>query len=175
MKRVIPIIALVFLYSCGENTNRVRYNPYELSPGSNPASIGFEIPFKTTSSNVKTIHIKLNDVEGTEAIFDTGCSGLLISTLEAASLAKQGTLSSNDNLGQVRSSIADGSVIVNAQYSIGEISVTDVNGVVHTISNVTATVVDNIDADVLVGNSVIDQLASTSYTIDLANSVIRFQ
>ena len=173
MKRIIPIIALVFLCSCGENPNKAKYNPYEITPNSNNSQV-FEIPFKTTSSNVKTIHIKLNDVEGTEAIFDTGCSGLLISTLEAVSLVKQGTLSSNDNLGQACGSIADGSVIVNMQYSIGEVSVTDVKGVVHTVSNVTATVVDNIEADVLVGNSVIDQLAATSYTVDLANSVIRF-
>lgn len=174
MKKAIPILALLILSSCGQNPNRVKYNPYEISPDQTKSS-GFEIPYKPTSSNVKTIHIKLNDVEGIDAIFDTGCSGLLISSLEAASLVKQGTLSNNDNLGQARSSIADGSVIINEQYSIREVSVTDLNGVVHTVSNVVATVVDNIDADVLVGNSVIDQLASTSYTIDLANSIIRFQ
>lgn len=162
------------LCSCAQNSNKVKYNPYDIARDTIVSS-AFEIPYKSTSSNVKTIHIKLNDVEGVEAIFDTGCSGLLISTLEAVSLAKQGTLTSNDNLGQSRSSIADGSIMVNSRYSIGEVSVTDINGIVHVVSNVVATVVDNIEADVLVGNSIIDQLAVTSYTIDLANSVIRFQ
>lgn len=174
MKKVIPVLALLILSSCGQNPNKVKYNPYEISPDKTK-TFSFEIPFKTTSSNVKTIHIKLNDVEGIDAIFDTGSSGLLLSTLEAVSLVKQGTLSNSDNLGQALSSIADGSVIINEQYNIREVSVTDLNGNVHTVSNVVATVVDNIEADVLVGNTVIDQLTSTAYTIDLANSVIRFQ
>lgn len=175
MKRIIPVIVILLLYSCGENPNRVKYDPYAISNNEIVSSTAFDIPFKTTPSNVKTIHVKLNDVEGTDAIFDTGCSGFLISLLEAQALAKQGTLTKYDERDPSYSSIADGSVILNAQYRIGEVSVTDVNGNVHSVGNVIATVVENPEANVLVGNTIIDQLATTSYTIDLVNSIIHFQ
>lgn len=175
MKRIIPIILIVLTCSCGHNQNRVKYNPYTISDNEGSSSNYFEIPFKTHPSNVKTIYVKMNDVSGTDAIFDTGCSGFLISLLEAQELAKHGTLTEYDERDASYSSIADGSVVLNAKYRIGEVSVTDVNGKVHSVGNVTATVVENPRADVLVGNAIIDQLATTSYTIDLVNSVIRFQ
>lgn len=172
---LFPVLAsCLLIMSCSENPKKVKYNPYEITSNSGNTS-SYEIPFKTTSSNVKTIHIKLNDVEGVDAIFDTGCSGLLLSKLEAARLIKAGTLTDNNYVNTAASSIADGSVIMNEQYEIGVVSVTDLNGIVHSVSNVVATVVDNAIADVLVGNTVIDQLATTGYTIDIANSVIRFQ
>lgn len=172
MKRIIPIILIVLTCSCG---HRVKYDPYTISDNKGSSSNYFEIQFKTHPSNVKTIYVKMNDVSGTDAIFDTGCSGFLISLLEAQELAKHGTLTKYDERDASYSSIADGSVVLNAEYRIGEVSVTDVNGKVHSVGNVTATVVENPRADVLVGNAIIDQLAKTSYTIDLVNSVIRFE
>ena len=39
----------------------------------------FVIAYKQTNSGVKTVHVKLNDAASFDAIFDTGCAGMLIS------------------------------------------------------------------------------------------------
>ena len=43
----------------------------------------FIVAFDETESGVKTIHLKFNEAASFNAIFDTGCSGLLISMQEA--------------------------------------------------------------------------------------------
>ena len=72
-------------------------------------------------------------------------------------------------------SFADGTVIKNDVYNIREITITDKNGQSHTLRDIKATVVDNPGAEILIGSSVIDNLAKKSYTVDLEKKVIRFQ
>lgn len=177
MKHVIPLMLLsVILVACGQKTT---YDPYKLSPQNDSVvsvnGNGFEVDFKTNESNTKTIHIKLNDVVGKDALFDTGCSGMLISSLEIQDLLKEGAISKDDYLGESRSNIADGSVMTNARFNIREVSVTDKNGISHTLHDIAATVVENPGANILIGTAVIDNLATHSYTVDLDKKVIRFQ
>lgn len=139
-----------------------------------PADSSFTVAFNETKSGVKTIHIKFNDAAGFNAIFDTGCSGLLISVQEAMSLVKSGTLSLSDRVGTQQSSIASGEIMENEVFNIHTITILDINGKTHTLNDVPATVVRNPGAPVLVGNIVIDQLANQSYMVDLSRRVIVF-
>lgn len=168
--------SIMLLASCGQ---KKTYDPYSVSPENDSIIVSdddyFEIDFQSTEANVKTIHVKLNDAVGKNAIFDTGCSGLSISKLEYFDLLKEGRIADSDYRGEIQSVIADGSVIKNVAYNIREIAVTDKNGKVHILNDVVATVKDNLDADILVGTSVIDNWAKHSYTVDLENNVIRFQ
>ncbi len=177
MKQFIPLMLLsVILVACGQKTT---YDPYNVSPqGDSIISMngdGFEVDFKNNESNTKTLHIKLNDVVSKDALFDTGCSGMLISYLEFLDLLKEGAISKDDYLGESQSSIADGSVITNARFNIREVSITDKNGISHTLHDIAATVVENPGANILIGTAVIDNFATHSYTVDLDNNVIRFQ
>lgn len=139
-----------------------------------PIDYSFTIAFEETQSGVKTVHLKFNDTASFNAIFDTGCSGLLISMQEALSLVKAGTLSLSDRIGTQQSSIANGEIMENEVFNIHTVTITDVNGKAHTLNDIPATVANNPGAPVLVGNIVIDQLAKKSYTIDLSRRVIVF-
>lgn len=134
----------------------------------------FIVAFDETESGVKTIHLKFNEAASFNAIFDTGCSGLLISMQEAMSLVKAGTLSFSDRIGTQQSSIASGEIMENEVFNIHTVTIMDVNGKAHTLNDIPATVTNNPGAPVLVGNIVIDQLAKKSYTIDLSRRVIVF-
>lgn len=135
----------------------------------------FEIPYKQHENGVKTIHVKINDSVGYDAIFDTGCSGFTISTQEARSLVKAGTLTQDDLLGQTYSTIANGQTVANYVYNIRQLSFTDTNGEEHTIYDVPVTIMSNPTAPILIGNSVLENLASESFTVDLQNQRIIFQ
>lgn len=139
-----------------------------------PIDYSFTVAFDETESGVKTIHLKFNEAASFNAIFDTGCSGLLISMQEAMSLVKAGTLSLSDRIGTQQSSIASGEIMENEVFNIHTVTIMDVNGKAHTLNDIPATVANNPGAPVLVGNIVIDQLAKKSYTIDLSRRVIVF-
>lgn len=140
-----------------------------------PQEKGFSIAYKQDRNGIKTIHVKLNDVASFDAIFDTGCSGLLISLQEAMSLIKSGTLDQNDSIGIQSNSIANGDVIKNYVFNIHEVTLVDTKGRMHTIYDVPASIVENPKADVLVGNAVIDQFADYEYGVDLQRRVINFR
>lgn len=176
MKKIFYVLfaILVTISSC--SSKKDEYDPYKISTKEKKveSKSSFEVSFKETDSNVKTIHVKLNN-NGYDVLFDTGCSGVLISKLELVDLMKSGTLSETDRVGYVTSSIADGSLIRNPVYNIKKVTIVDNKGKEHTLTDIQATVVENASADILIGTSVIDNLAKKSYTVDLRKKVIIFQ
>lgn len=176
MKKIFYVL-LIALMATSCNSKKSEYNPYAIKETAKKdvEKNAFEVSFKKTASNVKTIHIKLNNTNGYDAIFDTGCSGLLISSLEFTDLVKAGTIATSDYIGEENSSIANGAVVKTPLYNIREINLVDKKGKVHTIRDVKAAVVDNMAADVLIGSAVIDNFAKKSYTVDLSKKVIRFE
>lgn len=175
MKRILYILTVVLLISACDS-KKDEYNPYKITGKDKKveAKSYFEVNYKKTESNLKTIHIKLNN-NGYDALFDTGCSGMLISSLELLELIKANTISKNDYVGDAVSTIADGSKIKSPIYNIRKVTVVDNNGKEHVLTDIQATVVDNIGAGILIGSSVIDNLAKKSYTVDLNKKIIRFQ
>lgn len=176
IRKFISILsAATLLFSCGSREN--EYDPYAVTADSTAVSNTsyFEVEFKKTDSNLKTVHVKLNDTNGYDALFDTGCSGMLISSLELVELLKNGTISSDDYMGDASVSIADGSVVKHPMYKIREVKMIDKNGKGHSVTDIVATVVDNPGADVLIGSAIIDNLAKKSYTVDLRKNLIRFE
>lgn len=156
-------------------TSKKEYNPYEIDGQTErKADSSFEVKYNQTESNVKTVHVKINS-NGYDAIFDTGCSGMLISSLEFINMIKANTISGDDYIGEATVSIADGSQIKNQQYKIRKVTIVDSNGKEHELTDVVATVTDNVAANVLIGSSIIDNLAKRSYTVDLRKKVIIFQ
>lgn len=168
------IIFCLLLVSCGQKT---KYNPELISSSIDVTNTerGFDVEYKETISGLKTIHVKFNDAVGFDALFDTGCSGLVISQWEFADLLKAGTISLDDYQGTSDAAIADGSTVTNDCYNIREVSIMDTKGQTHVVYNVTAVVMENPMADVLIGASIIDQLANSSFTVDLDKKIIRFQ
>lgn len=184
MRRLYVYILGVIFLICSCDDSKTSYVPSKVQTDSlshvtdanREHSYGcFSVNYKDARDGVKTIHVKLNDAVGFDAIFDTGCSGMLISLQEAMSLVKAGTLTNDDSIGSQRSSIANGEIVENQIYKIHEVSIVDTKGIKHSVYDVPVSIVENPGADVLIGNIIIDRLAEYSYTIDLKNKIIVFQ
>ena len=96
----------------------------------------------------------------------------MISVLEAQQLVKRGLLSKDDFLGTTEAIIADGSVVEDAVFNIRTLELTDGNRTI-VCRNVLTQISSNAEAPVLLGNGVLDRVAS--YTIDNDAKVIRFK
>lgn len=138
----------------------------------NKTSEIIEVKYTNLYKN-KTIPVKLNGVS-MDMIFDTGCTGLSLSDHEVLTMLKNGQISNDDVIGSTPVIIADGSMVENLVVTIRDVTICSDNGdkEIH-IPNVRATVVRNQEAPVLLGNGVLDEVAS--YEIDNINKVIRFK
>ncbi len=124
------------------------------------------VPF-VDKGGVKYVNVSVNGF-GFEMIFDTGCSSTLISVAEANYLYQKGYLTDEDILGVSHSQIADGSIVENMVVNLREVVI---DGKI-SCPNVTATVSANNNAPLLLGNEVLNRVAS--YSVDNENSVINF-
>lgn len=124
------------------------------------------VPF-TERNGVKYIEVTVNGV-GFEMILDTGASITLISEAEANYLYKKGHLTADDIIGTSQQQIADGSIVENMVVRLKEVVIGDQLR----YENVIATVANNANAPLLLGNEVLNRHAS--YAIDNEHKTINF-
>mgnify|MGYP000000522743 FL=1 len=170
MKTVLFLAICILLLSCEKEKKRpVYYSEVPLQEESVPFTDGDEvvIPFRK-EGGVKYVPVKINGL-ACDMIFDTGCSLTLISLSEAAALYQKGELLEEDFKGTSRSQIADGSVVDNMVVNLREIVLDDKI----ICRDVTATVSNNIHAPLLLGNEVLNRLATI--TIDNENNHLIFK
>ncbi|MCF6296235.1 MAG: retroviral-like aspartic protease family protein, partial [Flavobacteriaceae bacterium] len=91
-------------------------------------------------------------------IFDTGASDVSISITEAVFLIKQGLITENDIVGETQFTIANGNVEKGMLINLQSI---EIDGII--IKNIVATVIDNDNAPLLLGQSVIQKLGRISF------------
>lgn len=125
------------------------------------------VPFRN-ENGVKYVQVKVNGVSF-EMIFDTGCSGALISVAEANYLYNKGRLTEDDIVGTSKSQIADGSVVENMVVNLREVVINDQI----VCPNVLATVSSNVNAPLLLGNEILDRTATIK--IDNENQALIFK
>lgn len=151
------------LLSCEKKASKPPYNlTQELREG-------IKIPYEELGG-VKVIPVKLNGVT-MNMIYDTGCSGLHISLNELQTLAKNDKISQDDVLGVSYSTIADGSIVQNGLINIKRIEIGNSDDMI-ILDNVQASVALNQDAPILLGNAVLDELASVE--VDNVEKTINF-
>lgn len=170
MKNIIALLFVIVIMSCGSEKRKPVYVDLDdISEESLYAQSGDEIivPFRN-DNGVKYVSVKVNDI-GFEMIFDTGCSGALISVAEANYLYQKGKLTNDDFLGMAKSQIADGSVVEDMVVNLKEVVINDQI----LCPNVKATVSSNINAPLLLGNEILDRLATI--TIDNVNETLNFK
>jgi predicted aspartyl protease len=181
VKFIIVVFLLMILLACGGKKVRPAFYDSEgfnadtlsdVNPNSLPRKLIYNtdiisVPFNE-KGGVKYVNVSVNGL-GVEMIFDTGCSGTLISVVEANYLYQKGFLTESDYLGNSKSQIADGSIVENMVFNIKELII---DGKIN-CSDVKATVSANINAPLLLGNEVLDRVAS--YTIDNENQKINFK
>ena len=168
IRHIFTAIISTALLSCGQSKEKIAYYSMDETPSISENGVltgdQIEIPFRE-ESGVKYIMVNVNGV-GFEMIFDTGCSGALISLAEAQYLADKGKLTQDDILGTAHSQIADGSIVENMVINLKEVII----GYKIRYDNVVATVSSNINAPLLLGNEVLDRHATV--TIDNEHQVL---
>ena len=122
-----------------------------------PLNAKIVLPFRD-EAGVKIVRIKVNDVP-LDFIFDTGASLISISETEANFLVKQGTLTKDDFLGIQQFIDANGDISEGLLVNLKEI---DIQG--YKLKNIKASIVQNTDAPLLLGQSLIEKFAQV--TID---------
>lgn len=166
------LIITITCVSCGGDKKKPIYveaeTSYEETNISPYAQRGEEIavPFRM-KNGLKYVPVKVNGV-GFEMILDTGCSGTLISVAEANYLYQKGKLTDDDIQGTVSSTIADGSIVENMVITLAEVVIDDKIP----CPNVVATVSGSVNAPLLLGNGVLDRLATI--TIDNERQIFYF-
>ena len=157
------LLISISLISCQQTPSAP---PYNLGVGSSDVIV---VPYEEMGG-VKLIPIKLNGIT-LNMIYDTGCSGLHLSQNELIYLAKNGKIDASDIEGTTLSRIADGSVVENLSVNIREIEVGGEKGII--LRDVMASVSQNLDAPVLLGNGVMDAFASVE--VDNIDRTINFK
>ena len=102
-------------------------------------------------------------------ILDSGCSCATISVSEAEYLYNKGVLTEDDLETPQESRYADGRVELNQVVNLRELCI----GGKISCRNVKATIIDNPQVPLLLGNDVLDRVAS--YEVDNQNRVINFK
>ena len=141
----------ITLASCEKKATKPPYNLDQQTKAC------ISIPYEEFGG-VKVIPVKLNGVT-MNMIYDTGCSGLHLSLNELQTLAKNGKVNQDDVLGVSYSTIADGSIVQNGLINIKQIEIGSGDETI-VLDNVQASVALNQDAPILLGNAVLDELAS---------------
>ena len=104
--------------------------------------------------NVFYIPGKINGLS-LEFIFDTGASKCFLSATEALFMLKNGYLDKRDISGKSRAQIGDGTIMENVDVVLRELEIAGVK-----LHNVSASIVQNLDAPLLLGQSAIQKLGA---------------
>lgn len=118
-------------------------------------------------NGVKYVWIEINGLK-LKFIFDTGASSICISSSEASVLYRQGTLKKEDILETEYFQDATGTISEGTKINLRTVKVGDI-----ILNNVKATVIDNADAPLLLGQSVLENFGTIE--IDNYNNVIIFK
>lgn len=112
------------------------------------------------AGGVYLVPINVNGLD-LKFIFDTGASSICISSAEATVMVRQGKITREDILGQQQFQDATGDVSVGTVINLKTV---DIGGVV--LHNVEATVVDNIQAPLLLGQTALAKFGKISIDYD---------
>lgn len=117
-------------------------------------------------SGVYMVPITVNGID-LKFIFDTGASSICISSAEAVVMVRQGKITEDDILGEAQFQDATGGISVG---TVIKLRTVEIGGIV--LHDVEATVVDNIQAPLLLGQTALSKFGKV--TIDYDNNTIEF-
>lgn len=120
-----------------------------------------------TEGGVRYVWIEINGIR-LRFIFDTGASSICISPAEASVLYRQGTLRKEDILDVTYLQDATGRISEGTKINLREVKIGN-----QVLENVTATVIDNVNAPLLMGQTVLERFGSIE--IDNENGRIIFK
>ena len=173
LNTIYIIICLILLYACTQSGRREpNFSSEEQSNVSQtncPRSKwnGQTVVKMKKKNGVYEVPVEIN---GSKMffIFDTGASDITISLTEATFLYKQGTLTDDDFLGTQKYQIADGSISEGTIINLKTVNIGN-----RKLTNVQASVVHNMGAPLLFGQSALAQFGKV--IIDYNKGEITFE
>ncbi len=153
--------------------DRDNRSSYRISKGKNPTpniepedmiNENSNIIKMENENGVKYVWIEINGLN-LRFIFDTGASNICISPAEATVLFRQGTLKEDDILSTELFQDATGRISEGTKINLRSIKIGNV-----ILENIEATVIDNVNAPLLLGQSVLEKFGSIE--IDNIHGVI---
>ncbi|MBV6879036.1 retropepsin-like aspartic protease [Epilithonimonas ginsengisoli] len=139
------------------------FNNVEEIPSEEPTNI----LAMENEDGVKYVWIEINGIR-LRFIFDTGASSICISPAEATVLYRQGTLSREDILDKEYFQDATGKISEGTKVNLKTVKIGN-----RILQNIKATVVDNVDAPLLLGQTVLENFGKIE--IDNKNGEIIFR
>lgn len=170
IKKLLLIVLIITLHNCKRVTEQPpannRISPINTKSRTSISSKSNVVKM-TPSGGVYYIPIEINEV-AMKIIFDTGASSISISETEVLFLWKQGKISENDILGTIKFQDATGNISEGTQINLKEVKIGN-----RTIYNVEASVVHNLEAPLLLGQSALSTFGKV--TIDYDRNEISFE
>lgn len=156
-------------YTVNEDLNNVEIIEQEMENVPTPPI--YEEPANVLSmevqNGVRYVWIEINGIR-LKFIFDTGASSICISPAEASVLYRQGTLTEDDFIGSQSFQDATGRISEGARINLREVKVGNI-----ILKNIEATVIDNFNAPLLLGQTVFERFGKIE--IDNENNEIIFR
>lgn len=118
-------------------------------------------------NGVRYVWIEINGIK-LKFIFDTGASSICISPAEATVLYRQGTLAEDDIIGTQSFQDATGRISEGTRINLREVKIGNI-----ILENIEATVIDNINAPLLLGQTAFERFGKIE--IDNSNNEIIFK
>lgn len=162
---IVALLLMLCLCSCKRKSKPIYFDTSYSEVVQDDDII--EVPYKEYAG-VKYIVVELYGLS-LEMIIDSGSSTSLISRAEFEYLLQKGFLTEESIIGNHKAQIADGSIVENTKISISEIII----GGKISCKDIIVSVSDNVAAPLLLGNEILDRVAS--YTIDNVNKIIEFK
>ncbi len=155
-----------------ENQPNSVYTTNENIGNIDSASIDYIDKSKSTlkmevQNGVRYVWIEINGIK-LRFIFDTGASSICISPAEATVLYRQGTLTEDDIIGTQSFQDATGRISEGARINLREVKIGNI-----ILENIEATVIDNVNAPLLLGQTVFERFGKIE--IDNDNNEIIFK
>lgn len=151
-------------YLEGEGTDYPEDNEEDIDESNSDC---ISVAYKEQYDNTITIPVKINGME-LDMIFDTGASTTCITLAEAQYLYEKGMLTNDDIVDVQEFQTADGAISVGLYIVLREVIIGDNIS----LSNVEALVVQNQQAPLLLGQSVMKKFREIS--VDRDNKLIKF-
>lgn len=171
MTRLVLLLTLISLLftdcSRGRRDQRQNSNSSRRESTEDNSYKGKSIVKMRAENGVYMVPCEINGSK-MEFIFDTGASDIIMSLTEANFLSKQGTLTVEDFVGIQQYQIADGSIQEGAVVKLKSVKIGN-----RTLYNIRASIVDNMDAPLLLGQSALAKFGKIS--IDYNKNEIIFE
>jgi len=147
----------MFVSSCSQSGRRKPIKTHDRTTGQeNNSGTGKTIIKMEKKDGVYEVPVEVNGVK-MYFIFDTGAGIVSISNTEAGFLYKQGSLTDDDFIGKANFMDANGDISEGSIINLKTIKVGN-----RTLHNIQASVVDNMDAPLLLGQTVLEKFGKIS-------------